>query len=360
VVELVALGQRAHVGNLSILDDMKNKTEALPPSESEGASAAMATDDEVSTPETARAAVVRSTGRGYTSVRQVFVQKHSGPVRESTLARFCRNRKRRALVLYLLLLTLWDPERDPFRSEVWLRILDVAGGKHTWSKSSLSSAWTTLIDMGLATRKRTRRMADVVPLREDGVTEYEPPDGNSVINRYFALPGAFWTEKWFDELSLPGICVLLVLLKETNDEESEIHLTYQQFDDWYGISASSAQKGLNELADAGLVSVRRQKVKADFATEGFTMHLHFELNGAFSTIARKEARAEAAKAARARAAKAGGKASHKGVPRAKKTSKSRATKKAGARAVKASARDSSKKKATAKGASSKADETKRS
>ena len=76
---------------------------------------------------------MRRTRRGYTPVRHAFVQKHSGPKRASTLARFCANRKKRALVLYLLLLTLWTPDGRPMRSEIWLRTLDVAGGKMTWS-----------------------------------------------------------------------------------------------------------------------------------------------------------------------------------------------------------------------------------
>lgn len=255
-------------------------------------------DDSVTaTPDDNRRAVVRRTRRGYTPVRHAFVQKHSGPNRASTLARFCANRKKRALVLYLLLLTLWTPDGRPMRSEIWLRTLNVAGGEMTWSKSSLSMSWSALVDMGMATRKRTRRMADLVPKREDGEDTYTLPDGKKIIDRYFALPGAFWTEKWFDELSLPGICVLLVLLKETNDDTAEVHLTHKQFDDWYGISVSSAKKGLAELEAHGLLSVRRHRVKAEFALEGFTLHLYYRLNGEFSTAARKAARTAASKAA---------------------------------------------------------------
>jgi hypothetical protein len=147
-------------------------------------------------------------------------------------------------------------------------------GEMTWSKSSLSTSWSALVDMGMAIRKRTRRMADLVPKREDGAEAYTLPDGKKIIDRYFALPGAFWTEKWFDELSLPAICVLLVLLKETNDDTEEVHLTHKQFEDWYGISVSSAKKGLAELEAHGLLSVRRHRVKAEFALEGFTLHLY--------------------------------------------------------------------------------------
>lgn len=254
-------------------------------------------------PDDTRLWVVRRTGRGYTSVRSDFVQKHHGPIRASTLARFCKNRKRRALILYLLLLTLWDPQGTPYPSGFWLRALQVTSGDLTWSKSSLSATWATLVDMGLATRKRTRRMADVVPRREDGEANYEAPTGNKIINRYFTLPGAFWTEKYFDTLSLPAICVLLIVLKETNDKDDEIHLTYPQFDEWYGISASSAQKGIAELEAAKLLTTRKQPVKAESTDAGFTVHHYYQLTGEFSRIARAQAREEASKAARSRAAK---------------------------------------------------------
>ena len=249
-----------------------------------------------------REAFVRRTRRGYTSVRHVFVQKHSGPDRPSTLARFCRNRKKRALVLYLLLLTVWQQDGSPFRSEVWLRGLNVDGGKVTWSKSSLSTAWSSLVDMGMATRTRTRRMADLTPKREDGAEDYNHPDGKTTINHYFALPGEFWTEKWFDTLSLPAICVLLVLLKESNEKEA-VQLTYKQFDDWYGISVSSAQKGIGELRSEGLLDVRVEYLKAALAAEGFTQHHHYKLTGPFSTAARTAARGEASAGAQKHSAK---------------------------------------------------------
>jgi hypothetical protein len=299
----------------------------------------------VATPDDTRQAIVRRTGRGYTPVRHVFVQKHDGPQRASTLARFCRNRKKRALVLYLLLLTMWKPEASPYRSEFWLRALDVADGNVTWSKSSLSTSWTSLVDMGLAARTRTRRMAKLVARREDGEEEYSLPDGKRIPDRYFVLPGEFWTEKWFDELSLPAICVLLVLLKETNDQE-EIHLTYEQFDTWYGISASSAQKGLGELEDAGLVSVRPHRLKAAFSAKGFTLHLYYRLNGAFSTDARKAARGEAANAARGRAGAAEGSAQKSRSKTKKSTAKKTTAKKTTAK--KTTAKKTTAKKTTAK------------
>jgi len=246
--------------------------------------------------------MVRFTGAEYTVVRHVFVQQHNGRDRSSTLAAICKNKKKRALILYLMLLTLWKPDRDPLRSEVWLRLVAVPDGSLTWSHSSLSEAWSNLVDMGLVDRTRVRRMAHLIPRREDTKSDYERPDGQKKIDRYFQLPGAFWTEKWFDTLSLPGLCMLLLLLKETNDNDAEFHVTRKQVEQWYGISASSAAKGFTELEDLGLVSVRRDQIKAGLALEGYTYHLYYSLNGDFSTAARSTARTAAKKGAQDRAA----------------------------------------------------------
>jgi predicted transcriptional regulator len=256
----------------------------------------------VATPDSAREDMVRFTGAGYTVVRHVFVQKHSGSDRSSTLALICKNKKKRALILYLMLLTLWRPDRGPLRSEVWLRLVTVTGGSLTWSHSSLSEAWSSLVDMGLVDRTRVRRMAHVVPRREDTKSDYERPNGKKKIDRYFQLPGAFWVEKWFDTLSLPGLCMLLLLLKETNDNDAEFHITHKQVEEWYGISASSAAKAFAELEGLGLVSVRRDQVKAGLALRGYTYHLYYRLNGDFSTAARSTARTAAKKGAQDRAA----------------------------------------------------------
>jgi hypothetical protein len=255
----------------------------------------------VATPDSAREDMVRFTGAEYTVVRHIFVQKHGGSDRSSTLAMICKNKKKRALILYLMLLTLWKPDRDPLRSEVWLRLVTVTGGSLTWSHSSLSEAWSGLVDMGLVDRTRVRRMAHLVPRREDTKSDYERPNGKKKVDRYFQLPGAFWTEKWFDSLSLPALCMLLLLLKETNDNDAEFHVTHQQVEQWYGISASSAAKGFTELEGLGLVSVRREQVKAGLSLKGYTYHLHYSLNGDFSTASRATARTAAQKGAQNRA-----------------------------------------------------------
>ena len=63
-------------------------------------------------------------------------------------------------------------------------------------------------------------------------------------------------------------------------------------------------RALTELEDLGLVSVRRDQVKAGLALKGYTYHLYYSLNGDFSTAARATARTAAKKGAASRAAAA--------------------------------------------------------
>ncbi len=273
-------------------------TSSAPPDE---VPAPLAASEEPATSEDTRSFIVQLTGSGYTPVRHVLVQKYEREgERRSTLARFCSNRKHRALILYLLLLTVWAPDRKPLRSEVWLRAVKVDQGELTWSASSLSQGWSDLVAMGMVDRQRQQRVARLTPRREDGGEGYSRPDGKKQADHYFILPGAFWTEAWFDRLSLPALCVLLILLKETNDVDDECHLTYEQTEKWYGISSSSAKKGYTELVDVGLVDVRDETAKAPLAPAGVTTHRYYRLAGPFSTSARAAARDEARKAARSR------------------------------------------------------------
>jgi len=253
------------------------------------------------TPESTREALVRATGGGYLPVRRVFVQKHDGANRGSTLGRLVRQRKRRELILYLLVLTRWSAEdRAAWPADVWLRALEVnVQPQLTWSRSSLSEAWTELVRLKLVNRRRERRLSKITPRREDRKTGYERPDGKAQADQYFTLPGEFWTERWFDRLSLAGIAVLLILLKETNKND-EVQLTHAETALWYGISESTAKKGYGELDGAGLVNVRSEYRMGNFSATGLVEERFYSLTGPFSTDARRASRAVAAKEMTAR------------------------------------------------------------
>ncbi|NQX34735.1 ArsR family transcriptional regulator [Herbiconiux sp. VKM Ac-2851] len=243
--------------------------------------------------------MTRLSARGYTQIRHILVQLPDRDLpRPSTIATMMSTRKHRALLLYILLLTCWpwlEKQWTPLQASVWIRAL-TAKGAPTWSASTLSRAWADLIELGLVEKDRENRLIRIVPRREDGGGAYEPPGGRrDRWNAYFALPDAFWKKEIFAQLSLPGLVMLLVVAKETSNQD-EFWLTYENAEPWYGIKPKSAQNGLDELRQLGLVHRRRQKIKAPLSPLGHTIRTYYSLTGDFGHQSRKALQKRAAKA----------------------------------------------------------------
>lgn len=257
------------------------------------------------TPAETRAELTRLSARGYTQLRHVLVQlpDRDGP-RASTLARMLSGRKHRALLLYILLLTCWPwlkDRRDPLEGAVWIRAL-TAPGALTWSPSTLSRTWAELAALGLVTKpgKREGRLVRPRPRREDGDADYELPGGRrDRWNAYFVLPDEFWTEELFAKLSLPALAMLLLVAKDTN-AKNETWLTYEYAEEWYGIKPKSAQKGLTELRELGLLHRRIESIKAPLSGPGKTVRMWYSLTGPFGHQARASLQQRAAKERRQR------------------------------------------------------------
>jgi hypothetical protein len=242
---------------------------------------------ESSSPADTRAEMLQYTGRGYLQLRHVLVQLPQADAagsRASTLARFVHERKHRALLLYLLLLTCWpwlEKRDEPLQSDVWTRAL-TARGAPTWTPSTLSRAWADLAELGLITKAREQRLVRAVPRREDAAEDYSAPGGRKDREHaYFILPGEFWTDEVFAKLSLPALAMLLVVAKETN-AKTDFRMTYSNAYEWFGIKPKTAQAGLGELERLGLVHQRAQVVKAGLSPTGQTVHMWYSLTGAFS------------------------------------------------------------------------------
>lgn len=264
-------------------------------------------DTEVATPHETRTEMLRLSARGYSQIRHVLVQLPDAErPRASTLSVVVSQRKHRALILYLLLLACWPwlaERREPIQGSVWIRALTTSKGL-TWTGSTLSRAWADLEEMGLIKKNREERLLRVAPLREDGQEPYELPRGRTDRwNAYFVLPDTFWLEDFFAKLSLPALSMLLVIAKETN-AKAEVWMTYESCEVWYGIKPQSAQKGLKELAAAGLLHRRIEKVKAPLSPTGWTVRMWYSLTGDFGYESRKAMRQLAAGERQSRLAKA--------------------------------------------------------
>ncbi len=230
-------------------------------------------DQERSTPVSTREAFIERSRSGYTKLRHEFVQvpasSKGGAAAPAMLPVFARNH--RAAVLYLALLTNWpwlSRSDEVLAADTWIRFLSSnKTGSLTWTAQSLSHAWKVLEDAGLVERTLVNRLKKVTPLHESGSREpYTSPDGDKG-GLYVGLPHTFWTDELHATLSWPALAVLLILLKETSGRPSA-ELPVDKAEKYYGISRTTAETGLAELRDIGLVLSRDRWVQDHVAGEG--------------------------------------------------------------------------------------------
>lgn len=184
------------------------------------------------------------------------------------------------LDLYLLLKAVASSE--PYNSRraagVWARALRHTGV--TADERSISKIWNRLEQLGLITRFRHGRLADITLLREDGsgAGHVHPSKEN---HPYLQLPVAYWLddeEGWCRALKLPGKAVLLIALSLSPG----FVLPVEKAPAWYGISADTAQRGIAELVRRGALNRVRKPKKAPLAPQGFTYDSLYALQGALA------------------------------------------------------------------------------
>jgi len=257
------------------------------------------------TPEETREFIIRASGRGYVVLRQNFVQlDDSHANRASVLGSMVSDRKHRALVLYLLLLTIWphlESLETPLTSRVWRRALTTTKGP-LWSRADLSKTWTQLEDeLNLITRSREGRLQRIKPLMEVGGKPYVKPSGEKKnwSEAYSTLPAEFWLDEWFAKLSLAELAVLLIVAKETTRTD-EMWVTESKVAKWYGISPNTLRKGVHGLQGHGLLKVRPEHIRAPLSPSGYTTRHYYSLTGPFSRSERRKAQAAAERSVKAK------------------------------------------------------------
>lgn len=229
--------------------------------------------------ETIDALLQRAKRKKDVPIRRAFVQggERSSP-RPGPLADFVRHHDGHGLELYLLILAVasaapWNVDES---ATLWARVLDL--GDPDGAASAVSKIWQRLDRRGLIARTRVKRRASITKLREDGSGgSYEHP--GKVREIYFKLPLAYWTapEAWYRKLHLPEMAMLLIALSLKDG----FVLPYEKAKAWYGISADTAERGMQGLLKHGLLSVRKAAKKAPLAPEGYTVERHYTLQPPF-------------------------------------------------------------------------------
>ena len=79
---------------------------------------------------------------------------------------------------------------------------------------------------------------------------------------------AFWLDGWCDRLKLPGLAMLLVALRETGTSKPSFILPAEHVPKWYGWSADTAERGLDELIEHSLLLKVRRYRKEPLSASG--------------------------------------------------------------------------------------------
>jgi hypothetical protein len=234
--------------------------------------------------------------RGYVKLRHVLVQlPDENEERKSTVGRMLNDRKHRALLLYLLILTCWpwlSGNKKPLAAAVWLRALTgtpTAKNALTWSNSTLSRALGDLEGLGLIEKRdRVKRLSRIAPRREDGQDVYTAPEGRrDRYNTYFTLPDSFWNSETFAQLTFSGLVMLLIIAKETS-QKPEMYIPHEKAKEWYGISAGTVKYGIKNLRELELLDERPEWRKAPLSATGLTKRKWYSLKGDYSQESRKQ------------------------------------------------------------------------
>lgn len=251
-----------------------------------------------------RLAASEKWARHYVVIRGLFVQ-HPDQQRDdrgSTLAMLVHERQHRALLLYLMLLSVWPwlhDDKVPLEAHAWMYMLHSRANTRDersliWSESTLSRTWKYLESKELVVKGRGRKgRLRVAPRLEDASSDYTFPDGTKNWEQvYFTLPDRFWLNEDFARLDLPALAVLLIVAKETN-KKSEVRMTQEQMAEWYGISRPTVAKGLKQLRELGILNERIEWIPAKLSKIRTTQAVHYSLLGDYSTAERAKARQNA-------------------------------------------------------------------
>jgi hypothetical protein len=145
---------------------------------------------------------------------------------------------------------------------------------------AVSRNWRLLRELGLVDGERVGRRARVWLLADDGSGDpYEHPgegaEGKTLDDGpgYIQLPYAYWYDRCHEHLSLAAKSVLLIAMAAGDG----FALPYAKFPEWYGVSASTGERGLIELRERGLLHREQHRRPDTESPVGFSDVYHYEL-----------------------------------------------------------------------------------
>lgn len=242
--------------------------------------------------------MLEGTKRAFVPIRRDFIQMPPGTEgsRGSSLALLARDSF--ALDAYLLIHALAsssEPHVAAYPAATWVQLVRLdesatfEAGKSRWSK-----VVTKLVSLRLIERERKGNEMQYRLLHESGTGDVYARPKNVGDGHWFRLPYAYWREDFDATLNHPEKLMLLIALDQTVD----FALPLNQAANWYGISESTARRGLRGLEDAGLLTKTSSFVASPRSPNGWAEEFRYTLLGSFSKQAVDEAQAASRRKAR--------------------------------------------------------------
>jgi hypothetical protein len=207
-------------------------------------------------------------------IRRGFVES-SAPPSVPPLTQLLRGGRGGEVKIKLLLSMIWVAAKAPYdvtfpaRSWATLLALPDPGGK---GAARITDALRTLEQQGFVSMKKHRgQPSSITLLSELGTGEsyshpgdvwqkLDPSDTRSrrAAPRYMQLSVSLWTNGWIAALSGPALSMLLILLTSARGRDPE-NLWFSQSvaATRYGLTEPTRRKGIDELAQYGLVTLQR-------------------------------------------------------------------------------------------------------
>lgn len=202
-------------------------------------------------------------------LRRSFVERPEGSDEPTPLSALLRTQgdhggKGAALRVSLLLSVIWLCAREPYTTSrvaaYWAELLGREDPREEGARA-IRDCLHELRDRQFIRLKADGSRVVIAPTMEDRSTvggvlpaPYVPPYGQG--QSYLTVPRAFWTEDLAGTLSGAGLAMYLVALAMTRHDSPEFYLVGSLFDQRFGISRSSRKRGLSELVNRGVLSVR--------------------------------------------------------------------------------------------------------
>ena len=155
-------------------------------------------------------------------------------------------------------------------ARVWARLLGLPEDES--GRRIVGRNWKALSDAKLVKTRRVGRQITAWPLREDGSGDpYTRPKLKG--DPYLKVPYDFWLDGHAAKLRLPGLALALIACSLAD----WFPLPFNKGPKWYGIGASTVERGLRELRQASLIESLWAWRETPLSETGWTRDMRYRL-----------------------------------------------------------------------------------